>query len=73
MDQLKQIRPRDRTPKTYMSAEECRQKAADLFALAYEMKPGNARQSTLKDACDYRMLAEMKQLFPKAKTGSPMG
>jgi hypothetical protein len=63
MGQIKPFQTRDRSPKSYMTSEECRQRAAYLFATAYEMKPGTARQSTLKDACDYRMLAEMKKLF----------
>jgi hypothetical protein len=70
MGQSKPIEMRRRSFAPPMTAEECRQRAADLFAVAYEMKPGTARQSTLKDACDYRMLAEMKTGLP-VKGSSP--
>lgn len=71
MGQSKPIKRRDRTPKAYMSAEDCAQKAADLFAAADAMEPGAARQGVLKDACDYRMLAEMKRMIAAPKGRSP--
>lgn len=71
MGQSRPFKTRDRNPKTFLTAEECAQRAADLFTDAYAMKPGTARQSVLKEACDYRMLAEMKRLIaaPNAARG----
>src|SRR6478736_1495036 len=43
MGQSKPFKARDRAPKAYMSAEECEQKAADLFAAAEAMESGAAR------------------------------
>lgn len=71
MGELKTFKTRDRSPKTFMTAEECAQRAADLFATAENMEPGTARQSVMKDACDYRMLAEMKRMMIKSVNPLP--
>lgn len=73
MGQWTPIRTRNRAPKRYMSAEECQQRAADLFATAHEMKPGAEHQSAIKEACDFRMLAEMKRLMAVPKGRNPAG
>ena len=72
MGQSAPVPTRNRTSKRPLSAEECAERAAELFAEAYRMPPGTARQSILKEACDYRMLAEMKRMMPP-KGRSPMG
>lgn len=69
MGQSRPFKTRDRTPKTFMTAQECAQRAADLFADAYKREPGTARQSILKEACDYRMLAEIKRLISMPNAG----
>jgi hypothetical protein len=62
---------------TSMSADECAHRAAELLASAYDMKPGDERQSVLKKACEYRAAAEVKRVMvtPKItrKGSSPMG
>ncbi len=73
MGEFRPFKTRDRAKRTYLTADECAQHAADLFARAYEMTPGTARQSTLREACDYRMLAEMKRVMAVPKASSPMG
>jgi hypothetical protein len=71
MGQLKPYQSRSREKTKVLSAEECRQRANELFASAEEMAPGSGRQSTLKEACDYRMLAELKSYVPPAKNSNP--
>lgn len=73
MGQQAPVKTRNRASRPYMSADECAQRAADLFASAYGMKPGTARQSAIKEACDYRMLAEMKRIIAAPKGRSSMG
>jgi hypothetical protein len=70
MGQSRPFKTRDRSPKTFLTAEECAQRAADLFADAQTMAPGTARQSVLKEACQYRMLGEMKRLISNPAAGS---
>lgn len=61
------IKLRNRTHVTPMSAEECAQRAADLFAKAERVPHGKGRSAILKEACDFRMLAEMKRIMAAAK------
>lgn len=73
MGQSKPYKVRTRNHVQPMSAAECAQRAADLFAAAYAMDIGAARQGVLKEACDYRMLAEMKQIMAAPKRDNSAG
>lgn len=68
------MRTRQRKAASYMTAQDARARADELFAAAEAMQPGPLRQSMLKQACDYRWLAEMKAMMAEpsiaARTGS---
>lgn len=64
MGQSTPIKPRHRgMAAAPLSAEEAQVRAQQLFATAQSLPIGNARTAVLKEACDYRMLAEMKRLM----------
>ncbi len=73
MGQLTPFKTRIRTHVSPMSFEEAQARASELFADALRMPVGNARTATLKEACDYRMLAEMKRLMSPPNNSSPAG
>lgn len=56
-------RTRQRKAAAYMTAQDAKARADELFAAAEAMQPGTERQSVLKQACDYRWLAEMKAMM----------
>lgn len=65
MGSIKPFKHRPRKSVQYPSAADAQRYAEELFAVAEAMAPGTARQSVLKEACDYRWLAEMKRLVEK--------
>lgn len=68
MAQSMPVQTRSRAKTTPMTAEEAQARADQLMASAELLPVGNARTRVLKEACDYRMLAEMKRMIaaPKA-------
>ena len=51
-----------------MNADECEQRALELFGRAESMAHCPARQGMVKEACEFRALAEFKRMLP-AKSG----
>lgn len=70
MGQSNPFRTRDRSRKTFLTAEECAQRAAELMAEVNTIKAGSARQTALEEACNFRMLAEMKRRV-SSQVGTP--
>lgn len=62
--ELKEHIPRRCQLKSQMTADEAQYRADQLFAEAQRLPVGNGRTAILKEACDYRMLAEMKRVMP---------
>lgn len=56
-----------------ITCEEAKARAEHLFASAELLPVGNTRTAVLKEACDYRMLAEMKRIIAAPKRVSPIG
>jgi len=52
----------------FMNADECEQRALELFGRAESMAHCPARQGMVKEACEFRALAEFKRMLP-AKSG----
>jgi hypothetical protein len=67
------ITMRKRQFNAHMTAEEARTRAEELFASAELLPVGNTRNAVLKEACDFRMLAEMKRIIAAPKGSSPIG
>lgn len=56
--------------KLFMNAEECEQRAAELFASACKMNAEIARLKLTKEACEFRELAELKRMVqPEIEIG----
>jgi hypothetical protein len=70
MGQSTPIKTRNRTSRRPLTAEEAAERAQQLFAGANLLPVGNARTRMLKEACDYRMLAEMKRAMAPSESSS---
>jgi hypothetical protein len=55
-------------PASVDEAAQARERARELFDSANLQPVGNARTAVLKEACDYRILAEMKRMIGTPKT-----
>ncbi len=73
MGQSTPIQTRNRIKTTPMTVEDAQARADELFASARLLPVDNARTDVLKEACDFRMLAEMKRLMTSPKGSSPAG
>lgn len=59
----RRVKSRSRAAAQIIPAEDAQKRADDLFAEADTMRQGAAREAVFEEACNYRVLAEMKRMM----------